>query len=100
MSSRRRWASRPIGAGAARIIARNGGNAFTEPLYFGQYYDVPPITEAVGRVKRVLNVADAVRGGLKETLKWYTKQSIFSSKDEPEKGKGMPAGDNSFRFWF
>jgi hypothetical protein len=28
------------------------------------------------------------------------RMSIFSSKDEPEKGKGSPAGDNSFRFWF
>jgi nucleoside-diphosphate-sugar epimerase len=58
------------------IIARNGGNAFTDPLYFGQYYDVPPITEAVGRVKRVLNVALTPFGaGLKETLKWYSRHS-------------------------
>ena len=58
------------------IIARNGGNAFTDPLYFGQYYDVPPITEAVGRVKRVLNVAlTPFAVGLKETLKWYTKHA-------------------------
>jgi nucleoside-diphosphate-sugar epimerase len=56
------------------IIARNGGNVFTDPLYFGQYYDVPPITEAVGRVKRVLNVAlTPFAVGLKETLKWYTR---------------------------
>src|SRR6201986_3447764 len=39
------------------LIARNGGKAYGEPMYFGQYYDVAPITEAVGRVKRVLNVA-------------------------------------------
>jgi nucleoside-diphosphate-sugar epimerase len=58
------------------IIARNGGNVFSEPLYFGQYYDVPPITEAVGRVKRVLNVALTPFGvGLKETLKWHTKHT-------------------------
>jgi nucleoside-diphosphate-sugar epimerase len=58
------------------IIARNGGNVFTDPLYFGQYYDVPPITMAVGRVKRVLNVAMTPFGvGLKETLKWYGKHS-------------------------
>lgn len=56
------------------IIARNGGNVFVEPLYFGQYYDVPPITEAVGRVKRVLNVVLTPFGaGLKETYKWYLK---------------------------
>jgi 2'-hydroxyisoflavone reductase len=56
------------------IIARNGGNAFHQPLYFGQYYDLPPITEAVGRVKRVLNVAmTPFAVGLKETHKWYAK---------------------------
>ncbi len=56
------------------IIARNGGNAFHPPLYFGQNYDLPPITEAVGRVKRVLNVAmTPFAVGLKETHKWYTK---------------------------
>jgi len=58
------------------LIARNGGNAFVDPLYFGQYYDVPPITEAVGRVKRVLNVAlTPFAAGLKETYKWYSKNS-------------------------
>lgn len=56
------------------IIARNGGNIYEEPLYFGQYYDLPPITEAVGRVKRVLNVAlTPFAIGLKETWKWYSK---------------------------
>jgi 2'-hydroxyisoflavone reductase len=58
------------------LIARNGGNAFGEPAYFGHYYDVPPITEAVGRVKRVLNVAlTPFSAGLKETYKWYAKHS-------------------------
>jgi len=56
------------------IILRNGGSVMTEPYYFGQYLDVPPITEAVGRVKRVLNVALTPFGtGLKETFKWYSK---------------------------
>src|SRR4051812_13166953 len=56
------------------IIARNGGNPTLEPLYFGQYYDMPPITEAVGRVKRVLNVAlTPFASGLKETYKWYAR---------------------------
>ena len=56
------------------IIVRNGGNAFTEPLYFGQHYDLPPITEAVGRVRRVLNVTmTPFAVGLKETYKWHAK---------------------------
>jgi nucleoside-diphosphate-sugar epimerase len=58
------------------LIARAGGNVFAEPFYFAQYYDLPPITEAVGRVKRVLNIAlTPFAAGLKETLRWYTKHA-------------------------
>jgi nucleoside-diphosphate-sugar epimerase len=58
------------------LISRAGGNAYGEPMYFGQYYDVPPITEAIGRVKRVLNVSlTPFAPGLKETLRWYTKHA-------------------------
>jgi 2'-hydroxyisoflavone reductase len=64
------------------IIARNGGNAFGPPMYFGQYYDVPPITEAVGRVKRVLNVSlTPFATGLKETYKWCSKHSPERTAD-------------------
>jgi 2'-hydroxyisoflavone reductase len=56
------------------LIVRSGGNAFAEPFYFAQYYDLPPITEVIGRVKRVLNVAlTPFAAGLKESLRWYTK---------------------------
>ena len=71
------------------IIVRNGGNAFNEPFYFGQYLDVPPITEVIGRVKRVLNVVPTPFGtGLKETYKWYlrhaepTKKLSFTFEDK------------------
>ena len=64
------------------LIVRNGGNAFDEPLYFGQYYDLPPITEAVGRVRRVLNVAmTPFAAGLKETHKWYAKHAYQRTLD-------------------
>jgi len=56
------------------IIQRNGGNAMAEPMYFGEYLDLPPITEAVGRVKRVLNVSlTPFAAGLKETHRWYAR---------------------------
>ncbi len=56
------------------IIQRNGGNAFSDPLYFGQYYDLPPITETVERVKRVLSVnLTPFSTGLEETYKWYAQ---------------------------
>ncbi len=56
------------------LITRHGGNAFEEPLYFGQYYDMPPITQTIGRVRRVLNIMPTpFAEGLKETRKWYLK---------------------------
>jgi nucleoside-diphosphate-sugar epimerase len=56
------------------IILRNGGSVFSDPLYFGQYFDLPPITEAVGRVKRELNVTQTpFASGLEETYKWYAE---------------------------
>jgi len=64
------------------IIVRNGGNVFGEPAYFGYYYDVPPITEAVGRVKRVLNVSlTPFAAGLRETYKWYIKHAADRKLD-------------------
>jgi 2'-hydroxyisoflavone reductase len=58
------------------LIVRNGGNPYGEPMYFGQYFDVPPITEAVGRVKRVLNVSlTPFAAGLKETYRWYLRRA-------------------------
>jgi len=70
------------------IIVRNGGSATHPPLYFGQAYERPPITEAVGRVKRVLHVSlTPFATGLKETWRWYsrhapTRKLDFSFEDE------------------
>jgi nucleoside-diphosphate-sugar epimerase len=56
------------------LIARAGGNAFAEPFYFGEYYDVPPITMVIGRLKRVFNMSlTPLAEGLKETYKWYLR---------------------------
>ena len=58
------------------LITRHGGNAFNDPLYFGQYYDLPPITQTVGRVRRVLNLTPTPFAvGLKETYRWYLKHA-------------------------
>jgi 2'-hydroxyisoflavone reductase len=63
------------------IIQRNGGNAMADPMYFGEYYDMPPITEAIGRVKRVLSVSlTPFATGLKETLRWYQKHLAETKK--------------------
>jgi nucleoside-diphosphate-sugar epimerase len=64
------------------LIARAGGNAFAEPLYFGEYYDMPPITMVIGRVKRVLNMSlTPFAEGLKETYKWYLRHGDSRKPD-------------------
>jgi nucleoside-diphosphate-sugar epimerase len=55
-------------------IQQAGGNAMEEPFYFGEYFDVPPITENIGKVARMLKVQmTPFEAGLKETYRWYTR---------------------------
>jgi len=55
-------------------IAQAGGSVMQEPYYFGEYYDVPPITENIGKVTRVLKMKlTPFETGLKETYRWYTR---------------------------
>jgi len=54
------------------VIAQAGGNAMVEPYYFGEYLDMPPITENIGKVTRVLKMKlTPFDTGLKETYRWY-----------------------------
>ena len=58
-----------------------------EPLYFGEYYDVPPITENIGKVTRVLGIRPTpFDAGLKETYRWYLRnqkpRTEFSFEDK------------------
>ncbi|MGA2594640.1 MAG: SDR family oxidoreductase [Bryobacteraceae bacterium] len=55
-------------------ILHAGGNPMGEPAYFGVYFDMPPITEKMGKVARVLGVRPvAFEAGLKETWRWYLR---------------------------
>ena len=55
-------------------IIQAGGNAMDEPYYFGEYFDLPPITENMGKVTRVLKVKmTAFEAGLKNTWRWYLR---------------------------
>lgn len=69
------------------VIERNGGNVFAEPLYFGEYYDLPSITEKVEHVKRDLAVKlTSFADGLRDTYSWYRqnarpRQIDFSFED-------------------
>lgn len=56
------------------VIAQAGGNAMEEPFYFGEYFDLPPITENIGKVTRMLKMKlTPFDVGLKETYRWYTR---------------------------
>jgi nucleoside-diphosphate-sugar epimerase len=56
------------------VIAQAGGNAIDEPYYFGEYFDLPPITENIGKVTRVLKMKlTPFEAGLKEMYRWYTR---------------------------
>jgi 2'-hydroxyisoflavone reductase len=56
------------------IIVQAGGRAMQEPFYFGEYYDLPPITENIGKVTRVLKMKlTPFEAGLKDTYRWYAR---------------------------
>lgn len=64
------------------IIEHNGGNAFGDPLYFAQYFDLPPITEVVDRVTRDLGVSlTPFAAGLQQTYKRYTEHGLRPELD-------------------
>jgi len=56
------------------VIQQAGGNVMDEPFYFGEYLDVPPITENIGKVTRLLKIKlTPFEAGLKDTWRWYTR---------------------------
>ena len=56
------------------LIQQAGGSAMEEPFYFGEYFDLPPITMNIGKVTRVLKMKlTPFETGLKDTYKWYTR---------------------------
>jgi nucleoside-diphosphate-sugar epimerase len=56
-------------------IAAAGGNPMGDPMYFGEYLDLPPITENVSKLQRVLGVRlTAFETGLRETYRWYLRK--------------------------
>jgi nucleoside-diphosphate-sugar epimerase len=64
------------------IIERNNGGVFAEPLYFGQFYDLPPITERVTRLQRELGVSlTPFSIGLAETYRWYSAHAPARNPD-------------------
>ena len=55
-------------------ITHLGGNPMGDPAYFGVYFDLPPITEKMGKAARMLGVRTTpFEEGLKETWRWYLR---------------------------
>jgi 2'-hydroxyisoflavone reductase len=63
-------------------ILRRGGHAMGPKLYFGTYYDMPPITQVTAKAQRVLKFKPTdFLAGLKETYKWYMRHNHFAKPD-------------------
>ncbi len=59
-----------------------GGHPMRAPLYFGVYYDMPPITMVTQKIQRVLKwQSTPFDQGLKESYKWYQKNSNGAPKN-------------------
>ncbi len=63
-------------------ILRAGGHPMGPKLYFGFYFDMPPITQVTAKAQRVLKFkpVDFV-AGLQETYKWYLRHNNGSKPD-------------------
>lgn len=63
-------------------ILRAGGHPMGPKLYFGTYFDIPAITMVVNKAQRVLKFKPVEFGaGLKETYRWYLRNSSFPEQD-------------------
>ena len=59
-----------------------GGQEFVPPYYFGQYFDMPPITMDVTRARQVLGLETrTMSSGLRETWDWYRKAGPHAEPD-------------------
>lgn len=55
-------------------ILQAGGHPLGPNLYFGVYFDMPPITQVIAKAQRVLKFKPTdFAEGLKETYRWYLK---------------------------
>ena len=61
-------------------------------LYFGQFLDLPPVTEKIGKAQRVLGVRpSAFATSLAETYRWYVRQPQRKADFRFEDGLLRPA---------
>jgi nucleoside-diphosphate-sugar epimerase len=63
-------------------VLRAGGNPMGPRLYFGYYFDLPPITQVVSKAQRILGLKPTdFAGGLAETYHWHQRHHDHASID-------------------
>jgi 2'-hydroxyisoflavone reductase len=63
-------------------ILRVGGHPMGPKLYFGMYFDMPPITQVTAKAQRVLKFKTTdFAAGLKDTYRWYLRNNEFPKPD-------------------
>jgi len=63
-------------------ILRAGGHAMGPRLYFGEYFDLPPITQVISKAQRILGFKPTdFAAGLAETYRWYQRHHNHSGLD-------------------
>ena len=63
-------------------ILRVGGHPMGPKLYFGVYFDMPPITQITAKIQRVLKFKPTdFLMGLTETYRWYLRHNEFPKPD-------------------
>ena len=63
-------------------LLRAGGSPMGPKYYFGQYLDLPPITQVTVKAQRILKLKMTdFTTGLKETYKWYLRHREFPEPD-------------------
>jgi len=63
-------------------VLRAGGHPMGPKLYFGFYFDMPPITQVTAKAQRVLKFKPVdFNTGLKETYRWYLRHNDSSKQD-------------------
>ena len=63
-------------------VLRAGGHPMGPRLYFGMYFDLPPITMVINKAQRVLKLKPIeFAEGLKDTYRWYVRKRPFPPPD-------------------
>ncbi|HUS07955.1 MAG TPA: NAD-dependent epimerase/dehydratase family protein [Bryobacteraceae bacterium] len=69
-------------------IVQAGGHPMGPNLYFGMYYDMPPITQVITKAQRMLHFHPTdFHTGLKETYRWYLRHHERNASNYPFEDK-------------